>query len=636
MRVTLTTVLTLIVFLGGGVAPSTAPAQDLKAVERMSYEQALATYRDCGLRKRAVDAFVQRMPRTAKAAGRQPTATISVNYSPDFPPQAREAFSRAVDAWEMRIASPVTIELDARWESLGGNTLGAAGPLFTLVDTDTDGSGDTILGLPLFDALTGEDQVPGEPDIVARFNSTRSDWHFGEDPAPSGTIDFTSIALHEIAHGLGYIDFFYRIGTQIAGYGFDFDDSGQVEADERAPGPFARQLFLRSGSGGAFLTDESAFSNPSRPLGDALTSEQLVFDALQSVRAARLSDGPAPPKVYAPSTFQPGSSISHLDEQTYPPSSDNALMTPQIGTAETHRRPGPVVCGQLWDLGWTLGPECDQYFPNVYALQSRSTGATGGLQLSWQVDDDATVQEYIIERQYFNEPFEVVRRIDADTLSSPTVTFEALGIGAFAFRLRWVRDDGTEGQVPQPVRDTVNVQEATAMVSARDEQGRGAVSLSWTEPPGTGEVAYRVERRVGTAGAFRTLGTGTQTRYVAERQTPGRYQYRVVAEDADGNTVAAPPQDVQISFQGDVFVLGPYPNPVRGTATLDLTARDGQSVTVAVYDVLGKRVYTEQRALRSEESVSLKVNARQWASGTYFLRVQGEEFAQTRKMVVVQ
>jgi len=636
MRATFATILTLIIFLGGSITPATAPAQDLKAVERMSYQQALATYRDCGLRKRAVDAFVQRMPRAAKAAGREPTATINVNYSPDFPTEAREAFSRAVDVWEMRIASPVPIELDARWEPLGGNTLGAAGPLFTLADTDTDGDGDTILGLPLFDALTGEDQVPDEPDIVARFNSTRNDWHFGEEPAPSGTIDFTSIVLHEIAHGLGYIDFFYRIGTQIAGYGFDFDDSGQVDADEQAPGPYARQLVLRDGSGGAFLTDESAFTNPSRSLGDALTSGQLVFDALQSVRAAQQSDGPVPPKVYAPSSFQSGSSISHLDEQTYPSSSENALMTPRIGTAETHRQPGPVVCGQLRDLGWTLGPECDRYFPNVYALQSRSTGSTGGLQLSWRVDDDATVQEYIVEQQYFDGPFEVVRRIDADTLSSPTITFEALGIGAFAFRLRWIRDDGTEGQVPQPVRDTVNVQETTATVSGRDDQGRGAVSLSWVEPPGTGEVTYRVERRSGAGGPFRTLWTGTQTQYVAERQTPGRYQYRVAAEDPDGNTVAAPPQEVQISFEGDVFVLGPYPNPVQGTATLDLTAREDQSVTVAVYDVIGQRVYTEQRALRSQESVSLRVDARRWASGTYFVRVQGEEFAQTRKMVVVQ
>jgi hypothetical protein len=311
MRNTFTALLALAFFFGASMAPSPASAQDLKTVERMSYEQALSTYRDCGLRKRAVDAFVQRMRRSEKATA-EPTATINVNYSPDFPAEARAAFSRAVEAWEVRIASPVPIELNARWEALGGNTLGAAGPLFTLVDTNADGSGDTILGFPLYDALTGQDQAPGEPDLVARFNSTRTDWHFGEGPAPPGTLDFTSIVLHEIAHGLGYVDFFYQVGTQISGYGFDFDGSGQVEADEQAPGPYARRLFQRSGSGGAFLTNEAAFSNPSRALGDALTSGQLVFDALQSVRGARESDGPVPPKVYAPATFQPGSSIAHL------------------------------------------------------------------------------------------------------------------------------------------------------------------------------------------------------------------------------------------------------------------------------------------------------------------------------------
>ena len=209
-------------------------------VDRMSHEQALATYQDCGLRKLDRNAFVEHYPVQAlKGAPKKQTATIEVDYNGGFPPEAEEAFQRAVNIWETHVSSPVTIEVDANWEdNLPENTLGTAGPFLDLIDTSGDGSGDTIIGFPLFDALTGVDQSPGNPDIVARFNSRRTDWHFGEGPAPEDEIDFTSVVLHEIGHGLNYIDLF----NQNRPYGFDFNGDGEINGEERSPGPYGRQL----------------------------------------------------------------------------------------------------------------------------------------------------------------------------------------------------------------------------------------------------------------------------------------------------------------------------------------------------------------------------------------------------------
>jgi hypothetical protein len=620
-------------------------------MDHMSREQALATYQDCGLRKLDKDMFVQQYPERTRAkvpANRR--ATIEVSYSGGFPSDARVAFQRAVDIWERHIATPVTIRMDAQWQSLGGNTLGAAGPGLALVDTNNDDEGDTIVGYPLLDALTGADQLPASTDIFARFNSERTDWHFGEGPAPAGMIDFTSVVLHEIGHGLNYIDTFnYTPSNERGGYGFDFNDDGQITGNERSAGPFGRRLAKKQSDGKfPLLTNESQFFNPSQKLGDALISDSLFFGAEGASRGAEIGDGPTPPKMYAPSNFQDGSSIAHLDEETYPPESPNALMTPRIGTAETNRQPGAILCGQIRDMGWLLGAGCRQYFQEVFAVSVRKVeGKSGSRMISWIEQDNANIQEYIVDRQYFGESFEEIRRVDASKVSGTTLTVEDLGIGAFVFRLRWVKEDGSVETSPEQVRDTITVRDVGTTITDRDEQGRGTVDVSWTVPPGTSsDFVYRVERREGEEGAFRPVGTVLQEsdvrdeqtkQYTAERQTPGRYEYRVRAQDESGNAVTSTSRAVEIGFEGDVYALGPYPNPVRETASFDLTARESQSVTVEVYNTIGERVYRDQREVRAQDPTFLSIDASQWASGVYFLRLQGEaSVGQTKKMIVVQ
>jgi hypothetical protein len=58
--------------------------------------------------------------------------------------------------------------------------------------------------------------------------------------------------------------------------------------------------------------------------------------------------------LYAPSVFNSGSSISHLDESSYPAANANALMTPQIGFMEVNYDPGELTMNILSDLGWDM------------------------------------------------------------------------------------------------------------------------------------------------------------------------------------------------------------------------------------------------------------------------------------------
>lgn len=609
----------------------------------ISHKQALGTerYQDCGLRKQDVNAFVSHRPNVKRR--KEAAATITVEYGDNFPPEVRAAFARAAEIWETHISSPVPIQIQASFEELRTGVLAAAGPNnFYGIDATGNDRPDAVVGDALAGALLGEAPAPQQADIIVNANRGRDDWHFGEGDAPDGTIDFTSVALHEIGHGLNYLDLF----SSNQGQGEYFSDTRE---GNRLVGVYDRQVVEEQADGSLLtLTNEEVFSNPSNALGEALTSGRLFFWGGASETTAALGDGPPLPKIYAPSSFQGGSSIAHLDEEAYSFETRNALMTPLINQAETNRQPGPVLCGQFRDMGWPLGPGCQQYLRDLFSVQiQEAEGRAGSLTLSWEEQPDVDIQEYVVDRKYFDQPFRTVKRVDASELEGRTITVDDLGIGAFAFRLRWVRSDETTETSPEIVRDTVNAQDVALSVTARDEQGRAAIDFSWTVPPGTpSDVRYRVERRTGRGGGFETVATIPQEgsaeekqeqRYTAARQTPGQYEYRVTAEDSQGNAVKSASQDVRIDFEGDVYVLGPNPNPVRERASFALTARRSQPVTVEVYDALGKQVYTERRVVGADAPTSLSIDVNQWASGMYFVRLRGERgLEQTQKMIVLQ
>lgn len=605
-----------------------AHAQDARRVgnEPIAYEPDYSEWNDCGLRKGPFDAFVTHRPSVEKDL--EKTASIGVEYGSDVPPAAREAYDRAVEIWEHHVASEVEIRIRVgKIEDADESTLGGTIPTQFWVVERQNGNR-FIAGGALTDALTGQDAAPDTVDMLTDFNLDRNDWHFGEGEAPSGRIDFTSVALHEIAHGFHYLSLCrYNInGGQCK---FDASDDGPV------PGVFTRELFeQRPDDSLAALTDDQEYPT-AEALGEALTSKRVVFDGGRAGLGAEYSAGPIPPKIYAPDPFEPGSSISHLDENTYPFEGRNALMTPRIAPAETNRSPGPVVCGQLADLGWSLGNSCLQHFQDVYNLRfAEAINPTeAGFTLTWEVRDEAEIDEYIVERRYFDGSFEPIK----DGIDRPPVTIDSLGLGRFSFRVRWVNEDGTESVSARRLNTTINVDDFSAEVVSRDEQGRGTVHVSWDVPSATSSsFTYGLERASGSGEAFHEVAMGTAKQFQAEDQLPGQYSYRVVSRDGQGNRLVSSTVPVEVRFDGVVYVGGPFPNPSRDQATVTLTARDPQGVSVDVYNTLGERIFSGTEELRPHDPVRISLDSRRWSSGMYFLRISGRTFSETRKMVVVQ
>jgi hypothetical protein len=276
--------------------------------------------------------------RTSRSA-RTKTAHFEVEYD-GFPADnlAKNAFQFAVDIWETELVSPVTIKVKAQWATLGSGVLGQA--IWGTAFANFDGAQQTNTFYPvaLAEKMAGKDLNPiADPDIVATFSSG-TNWYFGTDGnTPAGKMDLVTIVLHEIAHGLGFTDT-YSVANNEGSVGLE---SGGVNV------PFVYDLFVENGTGTNLFTQ---VASPSAAMKTQLTSADIFYNTLTATTALG-----ARPKLYAPTTFNGGSSISHLDEATFKtPGDPNNLMTPQIAFSESIHNPGSILRNIFKDMGWVF------------------------------------------------------------------------------------------------------------------------------------------------------------------------------------------------------------------------------------------------------------------------------------------
>ncbi len=273
------------------------------------------------------------------------TATITVNFLGTWDSQAQAAFQYAADIWETQITSAVPIVVDAEWTSLPSGVLGSAGATSVYRNFSGAPMSDTWYPVALANKLANSDLNGGTAEIHAQFNSAFSGWYFGTDGnPPSNQHDFVSVVLHELGHGLGFF------GSMIVddGDGSNGDECGgtaNIGCWGNGSGlPFVYDRFTENGSGAALLS----FPNNSPQLGAQLVSDDVFFDGPN----ADAANGNAPVELYAPPSWQYGSSYSHLGEIFN--GTENALMTYSLGPGEANHDPGPVMRGMFADMGWTI------------------------------------------------------------------------------------------------------------------------------------------------------------------------------------------------------------------------------------------------------------------------------------------
>ncbi len=262
------------------------------------------------------------------------TATdIQVTYIGSWSNEAKSAFEYAASIWESQIDSDVPIQVDAEFSSLPSGALGGSAILPLYANFSGAPVSNTWYKASLANALRGSDINGTDPEIDTIFN-VNANWYFGTDGnTPITQYDFVTVALQEIGHGLGFVSS-TNLSGGIGSWGFTVP-SGTY--------PVIYDRFIENGSGTSLI---NGFPNNSAALAAQLTSNNLYFNG----PFANSANGDQV-RIYAPNPWKAGSSIAHLNQETYL-NTPNALMTPFISPGEARHNPGVVTLGIFRDMGW--------------------------------------------------------------------------------------------------------------------------------------------------------------------------------------------------------------------------------------------------------------------------------------------
>jgi hypothetical protein len=224
--------------------------------------------------------------------------------------------------------------------------------------------------------------------------------------------------------------------------------------------------FTEDGAGVAII-DTDTYPNPSTGLADVLEGNSLFWNGFHAVSV----NGGGRPRLYAPASWEAGSSYSHLDEVSYPAGDEDSLMTPEIGRAEAIHDPGPIALCMFQDTGWTTTQVCASELSSHWvAVAARSrgvgdsawrtslgvfnpSGSTATVLLEYRRKDQATAsQQLSIPADSQRVIDDIVGFIGSTGTGSLEVSSEQpLLVGSRTFN---VSEDGTYGQYVDGVRSS--------------------------------------------------------------------------------------------------------------------------------------------------------------------------------------
>lgn len=244
----------------------------------------------------------------------------------------RRALEAAAAAWSRVLRGTITITIDAAMEESeesedGTSLLAVAGPVdFWLIENTAIPS-----------ALAWQIQRRRNPDTDVDIEVVVNpdiNWEYATNGvAGRDKVSFVYTLIHEIAHGLGFID--------------SFDPETGVILND--PIPFVFDKFVNRGSDTRRLVMD-------RPEAlDDLQSNDLFFNGPSAIEASGRSIKPLPMiRLYAPNPYEPGSSIAHVDQETYADLRTGVMTPRDFGNGSD--KIDTLTLAILKDLGYQLVP----------------------------------------------------------------------------------------------------------------------------------------------------------------------------------------------------------------------------------------------------------------------------------------
>ncbi len=279
------------------------------------------------------------------------------------------AFQHAAFIWGSCLNSSIEILIGAEMNPLPGDAfsavLGQAGAETFHRDFLNAPVANTWYPQALANSYHGFDLDPASPDIGAEFNSDidgpilgATNWYYGLDAnPPAGDIDFVTVVLHELGHGLGFQTI---VDLQTGQKPLGRNDSYMLNLEHH----------------GAVPPRFSDMTDAQR-VAAAISDPDLHWDGANVLAAAAaipLTAGfpGGHVQVHAPNPLELGSSVSHFSNAVVP----NELM--EAGYAGPNHQVG-LALDLMEDIGWQIQPKNGTDIVFIMDV----TGSTGALVPDW-------------------------------------------------------------------------------------------------------------------------------------------------------------------------------------------------------------------------------------------------------------
>lgn len=267
-----------------------------------------------------------------------PRTPVGGNSGTTLGQQRLIAFQSAAAVWGSQLDSAVPIRVQVKFDPMSCSyysaSLGYGGVLNANLNFAGAPFADTFYPVALANSLAGLDLDPGHDDASATFNSALDtgcfalSWYYGVDGhAPANSIDFRAVALHELAHGIGFTSFVdLSTGAKASG----FDDAFMRNLEDHSTGKLFPNMTNAERAAASIDTGDLHWVGP------------RVTAASGILSAGRHASGHV--EMFAPNPLQSGSSVAHFSDTLSP----NEIMEPSMMANAQFA----LALQALYDVGW--------------------------------------------------------------------------------------------------------------------------------------------------------------------------------------------------------------------------------------------------------------------------------------------
>jgi hypothetical protein len=345
---------------------------------------------------------------------------------------------------------------------------------------------------------------------------------------------------------------------------------------------------------------------------DAPVGSYGSYDAANSADSAGLSGF-----IVSATLSSPADSIDFLGLYSYGSATDTAITSETFPSGVT--KCGPVIWG-------------------IYAVGNDTANVTLDYSGLSGIQNESSLK--VLEREEADSPWvDVTSNFTQNVINH---TFSELGVRTFS---QFAIGAGTDNAL------------AVELSSFKGTSAVDNVTLSWQTATEVDNAGFNVLRKDPNASAFaviasfrndrRLRGAGTSStlklyNFADDAVHSGAtYSYKLQTVSTTGAVKDGTAITVTVGVPRDYALYQNYPNPFNPSTTIRFDLKEPSTVRLEIYDILGQRVYDENKGVMSAGRFSETFDMSRFASGVYLYRITAvgsndEKFVSLKKMMLIK